>query len=210
METKVFDKIGKESGTIQLADKVFSTDVNKALLWENVTMLLRNRRRGTASTKNKAEVRGGGKKPYRQKGIGWARHGTTRSPIWKGGGVVFGPKPRDYFQSMPKKKKMKALLSSLSAKAQQRKIFIIEELDLSSPKTKDFATVMRNMNLVNVKTLVATEAISHNTKLASRNIPYVTLKRVNDINCLDVLSAEYLLLTKKGLKLLEQRCATKK
>lgn len=210
METKVFDKIGKESGTIQLTDKVFHTDVNKTLLWENVTMLLRNRRRGTASTKNKAEVRGGGKKPYRQKGIGWARHGTTRSPIWKGGGVVFGPKPRDYFQSMPKKKKMKALLSSLSAKAQEQKIFIIEELDLASPKTKDFATVMRNMNLVNVKTLVATEAISHNTKLASRNIPYVTLKRVNDINCLDVLSAEYLLLTKKGLKLLEQRCATKK
>lgn len=210
METKVFDKIGKESGTIKLTDKVFHTDVNKTLLWENVTMLLRNRRRGTASTKNKAEVRGGGKKPYRQKGIGWARHGTTRSPIWKGGGVVFGPKPRDYFQSMPKKKKMKALLSSLSAKAQEQKIFIIEELDLASPKTKDFATVMRNMNLVNVKTLVATEAISHNTKLASRNIPYVTLKRVNDINCLDVLSAEYLLLTKKGLKLLEQRCATKK
>ena len=210
METKVFDKIGKESGTIQLADKVFHTDVNKALLWENVTMLLRNRRRGTASTKNKAEVRGGGRKPYRQKGTGWARHGTTRSPIWKGGGVVFGPKPRDYFQSMPKKKKMKALISSLSAKAQERKIYIIEELDLPSAKTKNFATVMRNMNLVNVKTLVATEAISPNTKLASRNIPYVTLKRVNDINCFDVLSAEYLLLTKKGLKVLEQRCATKK
>lgn len=210
METKVFDKIGKESGTIKLAEEVFHTKINKPLLWENVTMLLRNRRRGTASTKNKAEVRGGGKKPYRQKGIGWARHGTTRSPIWKGGGVVFGPKPRDYFQTMPKKKKMKALLSSLSVKAQENKILIIEELDLSSPKTKDFAAVMKNMNLVDVKTLVATDTITHNTKLASRNIPYVTLKRVNDINCLDILSAEFLLFTKKGLKKLEQRCATKK
>jgi len=173
-------------------------------------MLQHNRRRGTASTKNKTEVRGGGRKPYRQKGIGWARHGTTRSPIWKGGGVVFGPKPRDYSQTMPKKKKMKALLSSLSVKAQENKILIIEEIDLSSHKTKDFALIMKNMNLVDVKTLVGTDAIVQNTKLASRNVPYVTLKRVNDINCLDVLSAEYLLLTKKGLKKLEQRCATKK
>lgn len=210
METKVFDKIGKEAGKIKLADNVFNTKVNKPLLWENVTMLLRNRRRGTASTKNKTEVRGGGRKPYRQKGTGWARHGTTRSPIWKGGGVVFGPKPRDYSQTMPKKKKMKALLSSLSVKAQENKILIIEELNLSSPKTKDFASVMKNMNLVDVKTLVGTDTMAENIKLASRNIPYVTLKRVNDINCLDVLSAEYLLLTTKGLKKLEQRCATKK
>lgn len=210
METKVFDKAGKESGTIKLSDAIFNVKVNKPLLWENVTMLLRNKRTGSANTKNKAEVRGGGKKPYRQKGIGWARHGTNRSPLWKGGGVVFGPKPRDYSISMPRKKKMKALLSSLSAKAQENRILVIEDIHLESSKTKNLAALMRSMNLVDAKTLVGTDAIARNMLLASRNIPHVTVKRVDDINCLDVLLAEYVLITKKGLAKLEQRCSTKK
>ena len=154
MKTKLFDLQGKETGTVKLADEIFNVEINKKLLWENITALLKNKRKGFASTKTKNEVRGGGEKPYRQKGIGWARHGSIRSPIWKGGGVVFGPKPRDYFVRLPKKKKLKALLSSLSDKAKENKVIIIEDLSLESAKTKNFAAILKNINLDKVKTLV--------------------------------------------------------
>lgn len=210
MKTKLFDKTGKETGKVTLNDSIFGQDINKALLWENITVLLKNQRKGLASTKNKTEVRGGGKKPHRQKGIGWARAGTIRSPIWRGGGVVFGPKPRDYSVRVPKKKKLKALLSSLSVMAQENKIMVIENLDIETSKTKNLAKILESINLRNTKILMGVDVISKNIKLAGRNIPYVNLKRVDDINCLDVLSAEYLLVTKKGLEKLEKRCATKK
>jgi large subunit ribosomal protein L4 len=210
MKTKLFDKTGKETGKVTLNDSIFKQDINKALLWENITVLLKNQRKGLASTKNKTEVRGGGKKPHRQKGIGWARAGTIRSPIWRGGGVVFGPKPRDYSVRVPKKKKLKALLSSLSVMAQENKIMVIENLDIETPKTKNLAKILESINLRNTKILMGVDVISKNIKLAGRNIPYVNVKRVDDINCLDVLAAEYLLVTKKGLEKLEKRCATKK
>jgi len=210
METKLFDLHGKEAGKVKLADEIFNLDVNRTLLWENITALLQNKRKGLASTKTKNEVSGGGRKPYRQKGTGWARHGSIRSPIWKGGGVVFGPKPRDYFVRIPKKKRLRALLSSLSEKAKENKIVVIKDLSLESTKTKNFAAILKNINLDRAKTLVGLEKIDSNVKLASRNIPLVIIKRVDDINCLDVLSADYLLITKKGLEKLEQRCLTKR
>lgn len=210
METKLFDKQGKEVGKIKLSAKIFNQDVNDSLLWEGVTALLRNRRKGFACVKTRAEVRGGGAKPYRQKGTGRARHGSNRSPIWRGGGVVFGPKPRDYSITMPKKKKMKALLVSLSVRAKEDKICVIQELELEAPKTKMFVDLLKNINLNNVKTLVGVEKMNNSLKLACRNIPYIKLKKVDDVNCLDVLSSEYVLITKKGLEKLEQRCATKK
>jgi large subunit ribosomal protein L4 len=210
MQTKLFDKTGKESGTIELAKSVFSHKASEPLLWETVNVILSNRRQGSANTKNKTEVRGGGKKPWRQKGIGWARHGSTRSPLWKGGGVTFGPKPRDYTVSIPKKKKLKALLASLSAKAQENKILVIEELALDAPKTKNFAEILKSINLSKTKTLVAVAEMKKNILLASRNVPNVNLKRATDINCYDVLHAECLLITKEGLKKLEQRCAAKR
>jgi len=210
MQTKLFDKIGQESGTVELDEKIFAQKINKALIWETINVLMDNRRKGQASTKTKAEVSGGGKKPWRQKGIGWARHGSTRSPIWRGGGVTFGPKPRDYTTSMPKKKKLGALLASLSAKAQESKILVIEDIELDAPKTKNFAKILKDIKLDKARTLVAVDAIQKNILMASRNVPNVQLKRANDINCYDVLSAEYLLITKKGLKKLEQRCAARK
>lgn len=210
MQTKLFDKLGKESGTIELTESLFSQKTSEPLLWETVNVILSNRRRGLANTKNKAEVRGGGKKPWRQKGIGWARTGSTRSPLWKGGGVTFGPKPRDYTVSMPKKKKAKALLVSLSARAQENKILVIEELVLDKPKTKNFAEILKSINLSKTKTLVAVAEMDKNLLLASRNMPNVNLKRSDDINCYDVLNAECLLITKKGLEKLEQRCAAKR
>jgi large subunit ribosomal protein L4 len=210
METKLFDKQGKEIGSVKLSDALFNNDVNTPVVWENVMVLMRNKRTGHASTKTRDEVRGGGVKPWRQKGIGWARHGSIRSPIWRGGGIVFGPRPRDYSTGLPKKKKMKALLATLSARAKENKIRVVQELELEAPKTKLFVEFMKNINLYNVKTLVGVEKINKNLKFACRNLPYVTLKRIIDINCLDVLLSEYILLTKKGLQKLEQRCATKK
>jgi len=210
MQTKLFDKLGKASGSIELVKDVFEQKANEPLLWETINTILSNRRKGLASTKTKNEVRGGGKKPWRQKGIGWARAGSTRSPLWRGGGVTFGPKPRNYTIPMPKQKKMKALIASLSLKAKENKIFVIEELNIEKPKTKDFAEIMKNVNLNNTKTLVAVAEMNKNLSLASRNIPNVYLKRAADINCYDVLSAEWLLITKKGLEKLEQRCVAKK
>jgi large subunit ribosomal protein L4 len=210
MQTKLFDKTGKESGTVELKQGVFDQKANKTLLWETVNVLLGNRRRGLASTKTKAEVHGGGTKPWRQKGIGWARHGSTRSPLWKGGGVTFGPKPRDYTVTIPKKKKLKALLASLSIKAQDDKIMVIEDLVLDAPKTKNFVEIMKSMNLSDTKTLLAVAEMNNNLLLASRNVPNVSVKRAADINCHDVLNAECLLITKQGLEKLEQRCAAKR
>ncbi|MDH4211829.1 MAG: 50S ribosomal protein L4 [candidate division WOR-3 bacterium] len=209
MQTKLFDKNGKESGTVELGKKIFDQKINEALIWETINALMDNRRMGQASTKTKAEVRGGGKKPWRQKGIGWARHGSTRSPIWRGGGVTFGPKPRDYRTSMPKKKKMGALLASLSAKAQESRILVIEDINLDTPKTKNFVQILKDIKIDKAKTLVAVDAMQKNILMASRNLRNVQLKRANDINCYDVMSAEYVLITRKGLEKLEQRCATK-
>lgn len=210
MKKALFDKSGKEIGSITLDEKIFKGDPDAPVIWEAISVLQNNQRRGCASTKNKAEVRGSGSKPYRQKGIGWARHGTTRSPIWRGGGVVFGPKPRDYYVRLPQKKKQKALVLTLAMKVQEDRIRIVDDLSIDEPKTKHFVEILRNNKLENIKILVAVEVIQKNLKLATRNIPYVSVKRVCDINCLDILSTEYLLVTKKGLEQLEQRCATKK
>jgi len=210
MKTSVFDKQCKEIGSVQLDNTVFNKEANEHLLWEIIVLLQRNQRKGVASTKNKAEVSGGGKKPYRQKGIGWARHGTNRSPIWRGGGVVFGPKPRDYSTKIPKKKRTNALLMSLSAKAQEERIKIVTDLGLETPKTKELVTILKSMALENVKTLIGVDSLDTNLKRAGQNIPYILLKRVQDFNCLDILSVDYVLMTKKGLEKLEQRCATKK
>jgi len=210
MQTKLFDTQGKESGTVELGKDVFSQKINEPLLWETINTILKNQRRGTASTKNRTEVRGGGRKPYRQKGIGWARHGSIRSPIWRGGGVVFGPKPRDFHTNIPKKKKMKALLASLGARAKENKIMVIEDLVLEAPKTRSFVEILKAIKLDQAKTLIAVDEMNKNLLLASRNVPNVNVKRASDINCYDVISTEYLLFTRKALQKLEQRCATKK
>lgn len=210
METKLFNVQGEEIGRLELPKELFEIEINKPLLWEDVTILLGNQHQGLAKTKNRAEVKGGGKKPWRQKGIGWARHGSIRSPIWRKGGVVFGPKPRDYYRKIPKKKKLSALLSSLSAKAKEGKVLVIEDLNLATPKTKIFAKILEKINLIDKNILIGTEETDKNLKLAVRNIPTVNLKRVGDVNCYDVLSADYFLLTKNGLARLEQRCITKR
>jgi len=209
METKLFNIQGEEIGKAQLPDEIFNQAINKPLLWEAVTILLRNQRKGIAKTKTRAEVSGGGRKPWPQKHTGWARHGSIRSPIWRKGGVVFGPKPRDYSTTIPKKKRLKALVSSLSAKAKEKKVWVIEKFDFETPKTKNVAKILNRIKLTNKKILIGVEGIDKNLKLATRNIPTVYLKRVDDINCYDVLSTDFLLLTKGGIERLAQRCITK-
>lgn len=210
METKLYNKNGEEIGNIKLPKDIFENKVNKTLLWEIAFTILNNQRQGTAKVKTRAEVKGGGKKPWRQKGIGWARHGSIRSPIWRKGGVVFGPKPRDYYKTVPKRKKTLALLSALSAMAKENKVIVIEDIILDTPKTKVLQEILKKLNLNNAKLLISTNTINKNILLAARNIPGILLKRAADINCYDVISADYLLFTKNSISELEKRCATNK
>lgn len=210
METKLINASGEEVGKVKLNEKVFNQEIKTPLIWENVNVILRNQRMGLAKTKNRAEVRGGGKKPWRQKGTGMARHGSIRSPIWRKGGVVFGPRPRDYSTQFPKKKKIQALISTLSSKASENRILVIDQIALDTPKTKNLAEILKKIKLTGDKILIGLEEMNDNLKLAGKNIPGLNLKRVADINCYDVLAANYVMFTKKGLEKLEQRCTTKK
>jgi len=210
METMLLNGQGEEIGKQKLPQKLFEQEVNKSLLWENIKTLRNNQRQGTAKAKTRAEVRGGGRKPWRQKGIGWARHGSIRSPIWRKGGVVFGPKPRDYYVKMPQKKKLAALIASLSEKARENKVVIIENIKIDQPKTKVLYGILKKANLSDKKLTIGIETMDQNLKLASRNIPEVSLKRATDLNAYDVIVAEFLLLTVKALENLEKRCTTKK
>ncbi|MGB9722079.1 MAG: 50S ribosomal protein L4 [bacterium] len=210
METKLFNQQGEEIGNVKLPKNLFETKINRTLLWETVKIILNNQRQGTAKAKNRAEVKGGGKKPWRQKGIGWARHGSIRSPIWRKGGVVFGPKPRDYYKSIPQRKKTIALLSALSAVARENRICVIEDIILDKPRTKTLQEILSKINLNKTKALIVTNTIDRNLLLASRNISGIVVKRAQDINCYDVVSADYLLFTKNSLSELEKRCATNK
>ncbi|MCX7995077.1 MAG: 50S ribosomal protein L4 [candidate division WOR-3 bacterium] len=206
MDTKIFNQNGEEVGTVTLPEKIFKAPINKTLLWETVKILLDNQRQGTAKTKTRAEVRGGGKKPWPQKGTGLARHGSIRSPIWRKGGVVFGPKPRDYYKTIPQRKKTKALLSALSAAAQEDRIRVIEDLNFEKPNTKRLKEILKKINLNDVRVLITTDTLNKNLILSVRNIPKINLKRSSDINCYDVLWAEYVLFTRGGLSELEKRC----
>lgn len=210
METKLINASGEEVGKVKLNEKVFNQEIKTPLIWENVTVILRNQRLGLAKAKNRAEVRGGGKKPWRQKGTGMARHGSTRSPIWRKGGVVFGPKPRDYSTHIPQKKKMLALISTLSEKARDNRVVVIDKIALDTPKTKILVDILKKIKLTGSKTLIGLEEMNQNLKLAGKNIPGLNLKRVEDINCYDVLAVNYVMFTQKGLEKLEQRCTTKK
>lgn len=210
MDTKLFNQQGEEIGKLKLPEKIFNAEVNKALLWEHINIIMNNKRQGTAKTKTRAEVKGGGRKPWRQKGTGYARHGSIRSPIWRKGGVVFGPKPRDYYKTFPQRKKIKALLSALSTTAQEDRIRVIDEFKFEKPNTKSLKEILKKMDLNNSKILISPETIDRNLLLSARNIPYVIVKKASDINCYDILWADYVVLTKNALSELEKRCGQNK
>lgn len=194
---------GKEIGEVSLRDNIFNTKINKYLVHQIIKCYLARKRRGTASTKNRSEVRGGGAKPWKQKGTGRARAGTNSSPIWTGGGVVFGPAPRDYSFSFPKKMKIAALKSALSDKLENKEIIIIDKLSLEENKTKKMVEILRNLQAFK-NPLIIIEKEDKGIALSVRNIKGVKVLPVSKINTYDLVSQEKIIITKKALERMEE------
>lgn len=199
----VYNMEGSQVGEIELNEAIFGTEVNEPLLHQAVVAYEANKRQGTVSTKTRTEVRGGGRKPWRQKGTGRARHGSTRSPIWVGGGVTFGPKPRDYRQALPKKARRAALRSALSAKVGAGDIIVLESLSLSEVKTKQVAQVLERLNATGTA-LIVTDQRNRNVELSTRNIPGVALRTADGINAYEVLKHSKLVITRDGVAKVEE------
>ena len=198
----VYNIDGKEVGSIELNDAVFGVEVNEHLVHLAVVSQLANKRQGPQSAKTRSEVSGGGRKPWRQKGTGHARQGSTRAPQWTGGGMVFAPKPRDYSFKMNKKEKRVALLSALSSKVSENKIVVLDSFNLDEVKTKKFAEVMNNIKVSNA--LFVIEGENKNVVLSGRNIPTVKVSATNEINTYDVLKYNTLVVTKAAVEKLEE------
>ena len=198
----VYNMEGNEVGKMDLNDAVFGVEVNEHLVHMAVVSQLANNRQGTQSAKTRSEVSGGGRKPWRQKGTGHARQGSTRAPQWTGGGIVFAPKPRDYSFKMNKKEKKIALLSALTSKVADNKIVVLDEFKLDEIKTKKFAEVMNNLKVS--KALVVLEGENKNVVLSGRNIPTVKVSATNEINTYDVLKYDTLVVTKAAVEKLQE------
>ncbi len=194
----------EKRGTLELDERLFGLEVKPGLAHEVVLMQRANQRQGTASTKTRGEVRGGGKKPWRQKGTGRARHGSIRSPIWRGGGTVFGPRPRDYTYHLPKKKVRVSLLTVLSAKLRDGALKVVEGFSLPEPKTKTLVSILKGLQL-QTKTLILVGSPSPFLEQAARNLPHVTVQSLERLNVYDVLRHQNLLIQKQDLETLQQR-----
>ena len=198
----VYNMEGKEVGTIDLNDAVFGVEVNEHLVHMAVVAQLANKRQGTQKTKTRSEVSGGGRKPWRQKGTGHARQGSTRSPQWTGGGVVFAPVPRDYTIRLNKKEKQAALKSALTSKVQEGNLVVVDELKFDEIKTKAFKTVMDNLNVE--AGLVVLADNDQNTVLSARNMAAVDTALTNTINTYDIMKAKKVVLTKDSVAKIEE------
>ena len=199
----VYNMEGKEVGTIELKDSVFGVEVNEHLVHMAVVQQLANKRQGTQKAKTRAEVSGGGRKPWRQKGTGHARQGSIRAPQWKGGGVVFAPVPRDYSFKLNKKEKRAALKSVLTDKVQNGNLVVVDEFKFDESKTKNFVAMLNNLN-VNTKALVVVGENDTNAALSARNIPTVKTSLTNTINVYDVINANKLVVTRDVVKTIEE------
>ena len=199
----VYNMEGKEVGTIELNDAIFGVKINEHLVHMAVVQQLANNRQGTQKAKTRAEVSGGGRKPWRQKGTGHARQGSTRSPQWTGGGVVFAPVPRDYSFKLNKKEKRYALKSALTSKVQDQKVIVIDELKFDEIKTKNFQAVLDNLKITR-KALVVLNDNDTNVVMSAKNIPTVRTALTNTINVYDVLNAQTVVLTKDAVKTIEE------
>ena len=198
----VYNMEGKEVGTIELNDAVFGVEVNEHLVHMAVVAQLANKRQGTQKAKTRSEVSGGGRKPRRQKGIGHARQGSTRSPQWTGGGMVFAPTPRDYTITLNKKEKRAALKSALTSRVNENKFVVVDELKFDEIKTKNFKAVMNNLKVS--KALVVLADNDQNTVLSARNIPEVKTSLVNTINVFDILKYNTVVATKAAVASIEE------
>lgn len=198
----VYNMEGKEVGKMDLNDAVFGVEINEHLVHMAVVQTLANKRQGTQKAKTRSEVSGGGRKPWRQKGTGHARQGSTRAPQWKGGGVVFAPTPRDYSFKLNKKEKRAALKSVLTSRVQDNKLIVLDELKLDAIKTKDFKKVMDNLKVE--KAMVVIGGQDENVILSARNLPTVNTAVAENINVYDILKGDTLVLTKDAVAKIEE------
>jgi large subunit ribosomal protein L4 len=197
----LYDQNFKVIGDIEVKDDVFFVEVKKHLIHDVVKMQLANKRQGTASTKTRSEVSGGGKKPWKQKGTGRARVGSSRNPLWRKGGIAFGPKPRDYSYSVPKKVKKAAMRSALSMKVNQNKLFVIDDIQMKEIKTKQFHGIVGNFNFNEV--LVVLPEKNTVIQLSARNIPKVKVVKADGLNVYDVMKYDSLMLYKAAVEKIE-------
>jgi large subunit ribosomal protein L4 len=206
MEVPVYNITGQPVGKVELDKNIFDGEVNEAVLYQAIKMYEANLRQGNASTKTRSEVRGGGKKPWKQKGTGRARAGTIRSPLWRGGGKVFGPHPRDYSYSIPRALKKTALISSLNVKLNDKELIVLDDITIAKPKTKDLAAILRGVKAED-KPLVVLDAKDETLIRASRNIAGLMLRDYGALNAYDVIKQHKLILAKKTLFVLTKMLA---
>ena len=199
----VYNMDGVKVSEIDLVDEIFNVPVKQHVLHEVVTMQLANRRAGTVATKGRSQVRGSGKKPYRQKGTGRARAGSRKSPLWRGGGVVFGPKPRSYAYKVPKKVCRQALKMALTSKLHENTLIVLDKLDFDTAKTKRFVRVMGALKTK--EALIVTDREVENLKLSARNVPRVKVLRWEGLNVYDILKFEHLILLEPSVKQIAER-----
>ena len=199
----VYNIEGKEVGTMELNDAVFGVEVNEHLVHMAVVSQLANNRQGTQKAKTRSEVSGGGRKPWRQKGTGRARQGSTRAPQWRGGGVVFGPTPRSYKFKLNRKVRRLALKSALSSKVQDNEFTAIDGISFEAPKTKQMVKVLENLNSP-VKTLIVVDEITLNVEKSASNIPGVKLLDAKHVNVYDILNSDKLIMTEAAIKAVEE------
>lgn len=204
MSVTILKADGSKGSAVELPEAVFGIEPNEVVVHSYVVNYLANQRQGNASTRVRSEIRGGGAKPWRQKGTGRARAGTIRSPLWRGGGIVFGPHPRCYYNRMPKKQKRLALKSVFSDKAKKENIRILDKLDFPDKKTKNLRTLLGKLELVGKKVLILDEGMNPNPYWAARNYEGIKISRARLANAYDVLNAEILVITMSGLKEIEE------
>jgi large subunit ribosomal protein L4 len=201
MQVPLLNMQGQEIGTVDLPDEIFNTEVNEAVMHQALVRQLANKRLGTHKTKTRGEVRGGGRKPWRQKGTGRARQGSIRAPQWRGGGTVFGPRPRSYAKRMPRKMRRLALRSALTVKAQAQDIIVLDELSMEAPRTKAMAAMMEALG-VERKALILLPEANENVELSARNLPYVKTLRANYLNVRDLLGYQKIVMPQQAIEVI--------
>ncbi|WP_379971389.1 50S ribosomal protein L4 [Ectobacillus sp. sgz5001026] len=199
----LFNQAGSQVGEIELAEAIFGIEPNESVLFDALVMQRASLRQGTHKVKGRSEVRGGGRKPWKQKGTGRARQGSIRSPQWRGGGIVFGPTPRSYAYKLPKKVRRLAVKSALSTKVLENNIIVLDSLAFDAPKTKEMSSVLKGLS-VEKKALIVTDDSNEAVALSARNIPGVTVITANSVNVLDVLYHDKLIMTKAAVEKVEE------
>ena len=203
-EIEIKNKDNAAVGKMQIPDEVFKVETKTGTVHNAVVNYLANQRQGTHATKTKGLVRGGGKKPWKQKHTGRARSGSSRSPLWRGGGIIFGPQPRDYSYALPKQARRLALRSVLSSKFSDGEVVVVDELSFDKPKTSAMAGILKNLGLEGISTLIVVPGETNGVYLSARNIPGVKVRRVADLNSYDIAVHKRLLMTRKAVEMLAE------